>query len=118
MATAIDPKYFRPAEVDLLIGDPSKAKEKLGREPMYNLQALCSEMVAADVELFKRGQVLRLKMSLSRFIMELHREVQRKNSMQLHRNNNYDPEKSHVYTTTRLKSYPLSVSVLKNPALQ
>jgi len=56
---AVDPQYFRPTEVDLLIGDPAKAKEKLGWEPSYDLQELCSEMVAADVELFRRDQVLR-----------------------------------------------------------
>ncbi|MEO0341022.1 MAG: GDP-mannose 4,6-dehydratase, partial [Bacteroidota bacterium] len=43
----VNPRYFRPAEVDLLIGDPTKAKEKLGWEPKYNLQQLCSEMVQA-----------------------------------------------------------------------
>jgi len=56
---AVDPRYFRPAEVDLLIGDPSKAKAQMGWEPKYNLQALCSEMVAADIELFKRDQLLK-----------------------------------------------------------
>jgi GDPmannose 4,6-dehydratase len=56
---AVDPQYFRPTEVDLLIGDPTKAKEKLGWAPSYDLQALCSEMVAADVELFRRDQVLK-----------------------------------------------------------
>lgn len=46
---AVDPAYFRPTEVDLLIGDPTKAKTKLGWEPMYDLQTLCREMVAADL---------------------------------------------------------------------
>ena len=46
---AVDPKYFRPAEVDLLLGDSSKAREKLGWEPKYDLQALCREMVAYDL---------------------------------------------------------------------
>jgi GDPmannose 4,6-dehydratase len=45
--------------VDLLIGDPTKAKAKMGWEPKYNLQTLCSEMVAADIELFKRDQILK-----------------------------------------------------------
>jgi GDPmannose 4,6-dehydratase len=49
---AVDPKYFRPTEVELLIGNPTKAKTKLGWIPKYNLQMLCSEMVAADLELF------------------------------------------------------------------
>ncbi|MCE3296660.1 MAG: GDP-D-mannose dehydratase [Crocinitomicaceae bacterium] len=48
-AVAIDERYFRPAEVDLLIGDASKAKNKLGWEPEYTLEQLISEMVAADL---------------------------------------------------------------------
>jgi GDPmannose 4,6-dehydratase len=47
---AIDPRYFRPTEVDLLIGDATKAREKLGWEPEYTLQQLVAEMVAADLE--------------------------------------------------------------------
>jgi GDPmannose 4,6-dehydratase len=54
----IDPKYFRPTEVELLIGDPSKAKTKLGWEHKYNLEQLVEEMVKADVELFTRDQYL------------------------------------------------------------
>lgn len=50
----VDPKYFRPTEVDLLIGDPSKAKSKLGWQPKYNLQELVKEMIESDLELFKR----------------------------------------------------------------
>lgn len=56
---AIDPKYFRPTEVDLLIGDPTKAFTKLGWKPKYTIQTLCKEMVASDIELFQRDQVLR-----------------------------------------------------------
>ncbi|MFK7946496.1 MAG: GDP-mannose 4,6-dehydratase [Saprospiraceae bacterium] len=56
---AVDPKYFRPTEVELLIGDPTKSKTKLGWEPKYDLQMLCSEMVQADIELFKRDQFLK-----------------------------------------------------------
>ena len=56
---AVDPQYYRPTEVELLIGNPAKAKAKLGWEPKYDLQALCSEMVQSDLELFKRDQVLR-----------------------------------------------------------
>lgn len=56
---AIDPRYYRPTEVELLIGDPSKAKEKLSWEPKYSLQELVSEMVQADVELFRRDQILK-----------------------------------------------------------
>jgi len=50
----IDPAYFRPTEVDLLIGDPTKSKTKLGWEPKYNLQSLVAEMMAEDVKLFQR----------------------------------------------------------------
>jgi GDPmannose 4,6-dehydratase len=56
---AVNPRYFRPTEVDLLIGDPGKAKAALGWEPRYDLQALVSEMVVSDVELFRRDQLLR-----------------------------------------------------------
>ncbi|SFN92145.1 GDPmannose 4,6-dehydratase [Chitinophaga sp. YR627] len=56
---AIDPRYFRPTEVDLLIGDPSKAQTKLGWTPKYDLRALVSEMVAADLELFRREKLLK-----------------------------------------------------------
>jgi GDPmannose 4,6-dehydratase len=51
---AIDPKYFRPTEVELLIGDPSKANTQLGWKPKYDLAALVKEMVQADIELFKK----------------------------------------------------------------
>ncbi|MBC6990444.1 MULTISPECIES: GDP-mannose 4,6-dehydratase [Hymenobacter] len=54
----IDPAYFRPTEVELLIGDPTKCKEKLGWEPRYDLAGLVSEMVKADVDLFKRDKYL------------------------------------------------------------
>jgi GDPmannose 4,6-dehydratase len=54
----VDEKYFRPAEVDLLIGDYSKAKNELGWEPQYTVSELCKEMVKADVELFKRDKYL------------------------------------------------------------
>ena len=48
---AVDPEYFRPTEVDLLIGDATKAKTKLGWTPKYDLAALVKEMVAADLKL-------------------------------------------------------------------
>ena len=54
----IDPKYYRPSEVDLLVGDATKAKEKLGWTPTYTVKELCKEMVLADVELFKRDKYL------------------------------------------------------------
>lgn len=56
---AIDPRYFRPTEVELLIGDPTKAQTVLGWKPKYDLPALVKEMVAADLELFRREQVLK-----------------------------------------------------------
>ena len=51
---AIDPRYFRPTEVDLLIGDPSKAKYKLGWIPEYSLEDLVNDMMASDLELMKK----------------------------------------------------------------
>jgi len=56
---AIDPRYFRPTEVDLLIGDPTKSQTKLGWKPKYDLPALVKEMVAADLELFRREKLLK-----------------------------------------------------------
>lgn len=50
---AIDPNYFRPTEVDLLIGDATKAKEKLGWTPTYTLAEMIKEMVASDLETYK-----------------------------------------------------------------
>lgn len=55
---AVDPRYFRPAEVELLVGDASKAKRVLGWEPTHTLEQLCSEMVAADVKLFEKDKYL------------------------------------------------------------
>ena len=55
----VDPKYFRPTEVDLLIGDPKKAKEKLGWEPEYSLNDLVNEMVDSDLKLMKKDSYLR-----------------------------------------------------------
>jgi GDPmannose 4,6-dehydratase len=55
----IDPNYFRPTEVELLIGDPTKAKAKLGWEPKYDLNSLIKEMVESDLELFKRDHYLK-----------------------------------------------------------
>ncbi|MCZ8286547.1 MAG: GDP-mannose 4,6-dehydratase, partial [Bacteroidia bacterium] len=54
----IDPKYYRPAEVDLLVGDSTKARTKMGWKPTYTVQELCKEMMAADLELFKRDKYL------------------------------------------------------------
>lgn len=54
----IDPKYFRPTEVDLLIGDASKAKKNLGWEPKHSLEQLVKEMVASDLKIFERDKYL------------------------------------------------------------
>lgn len=55
---AVDANYFRPTEVDLLIGDPSKSNKLLGWKPTYDLPALVKEMVAADMELFQKEKML------------------------------------------------------------
>jgi GDPmannose 4,6-dehydratase len=56
---SIDPKYFRPTEVDLLIGDPTKAKTKLGWELEYDLSALVEDMMQSDLKLMRKDQYLR-----------------------------------------------------------
>jgi GDPmannose 4,6-dehydratase len=55
---AVDPNYFRPTEVELLIGDSSKAKEKLGWIPEYNLQDLVADMVQSDLKLMQKELLL------------------------------------------------------------
>ena len=55
---SIDPSYFRPTEVNLLIGDPSKAKNKLGWIPEYDLASLVKDMIESDVSLMKKDIVL------------------------------------------------------------
>ncbi len=55
---SIDERYFRPTEVELLIGDASKAKEKLGWIPKYDLKSLVKEMMASDIEIFKKDKFL------------------------------------------------------------
>lgn len=54
----IDKKYFRPTEVDLLVGDASKAKKMLGWQPKYTVEDLVKEMVASDIKLFERDKYL------------------------------------------------------------
>ena len=54
----VDPRYFRPAEVETLLGDPSKAKDKLGWAPQINLRGIVSEMVAHDLDKAKRHKLL------------------------------------------------------------
>jgi len=54
LIVAVDPRYFRPAEVDALLGDPSKAREKLGWRPQVSFEQLVSEMVGEDLKLAER----------------------------------------------------------------
>jgi GDPmannose 4,6-dehydratase len=55
----IDPRYFRPTEVETLLGDPSKAKAKLGWTPEISVQEMCREMVAEDLKLAKQHALLK-----------------------------------------------------------
>ncbi|MBB5622338.1 GDPmannose 4,6-dehydratase [Pedobacter cryoconitis] len=57
---SVDPKYFRPTEVDLLLGDPSKSKTKLGWEPKYDLPLLVNEMIHSDLQLMKKDEYLKV----------------------------------------------------------
>ncbi|GAA4434550.1 GDP-mannose 4,6-dehydratase [Ravibacter arvi] len=54
----IDPRYYRPTEVELLIGDPSKSKKQLGWTPKYTLDSLVEDMISADLNLFKKDRLL------------------------------------------------------------
>ncbi|WAC20459.1 GDP-mannose 4,6-dehydratase [Luteolibacter sp. SL250] len=55
----VDPRYFRPAEVETLLGDPTKAKEKLGWVPEITVEEMCAEMVASDLEKARRHALLK-----------------------------------------------------------
>jgi len=55
----VDPKYFRPTEVDLLLGDPTKSKTQLGWEPKYDLPALVKDMMISDLHLMKKDEHLK-----------------------------------------------------------
>ena len=55
----VDPRYFRPTEVDLLIGNPAKAQEKLGWKPEYDLQALVKDMMQGDIRLMKKEKYIK-----------------------------------------------------------
>ena len=55
---AVDPTYFRPTEVDLLIGDSSKARKQLNWEPQYDLKGLVKDMMQSDVNLMKKDSYL------------------------------------------------------------
>jgi GDPmannose 4,6-dehydratase len=56
---SVDPKYFRPTEVDLLVGDASKAKNKLGWTPDCDLQELVTDMMKSDLKLMQKEQYLK-----------------------------------------------------------
>ncbi|MDX2045320.1 MAG: GDP-mannose 4,6-dehydratase [Chitinophagaceae bacterium] len=59
VVVSVDPKYYRPTEVDLLIGDATKAQTQLGWKPRYTLPMLVKEMVEADVEIFRKEKLLK-----------------------------------------------------------
>ena len=56
---SVDPKYYRPTEVDLLVGDPTKANTKLGWTPEYDLKSLVKDMMSSDIKLMKQDQYLK-----------------------------------------------------------
>lgn len=59
LVMSVDPRYFRPTEVELLLGDATKARKNLGWAPKYDLRGLVKEMMAADVELFRKDKYLK-----------------------------------------------------------
>ena len=59
VVVAVDPRYFRPAEVETLLGDPSKARRQLGWEPVITVEEMCAEMVAADLHEARRHALLK-----------------------------------------------------------
>ena len=59
VVVAVDPRYFRPAEVETLLGDPSKAKQRLGWVPEITAQEMCAEMVAEDLKCARRTALLK-----------------------------------------------------------
>ena len=59
MIVRVDPRYFRPAEVETLLGDPSKAKDKLGWVPEITVEEMCAEMVAHDLDVANRHALLK-----------------------------------------------------------
>jgi GDPmannose 4,6-dehydratase len=60
LIVAVDPRYFRPAEVETLLGDPSKAKEKLGWEPKITFEEMVHEMMESDINIAKRDALVRV----------------------------------------------------------
>ncbi len=61
---AVDPRYFRPTEVELLLGDPTKAKTKLNWKPRYDLPALVKDMMQSDIAIFEKEKYLKTRESL------------------------------------------------------
>lgn len=59
---AVDPRYFRPTEVDLLIGDATKARTKLGWIPEYDLASLVKDMMQSDLHLMTKGVYLKARL--------------------------------------------------------
>jgi GDPmannose 4,6-dehydratase len=55
----VDPRYFRPAEVETLLGDPTKAKEKLGWVPEITVEEMCAEMVNSDLDTARQNAILK-----------------------------------------------------------
>lgn len=66
----VDPAYFRPTEVDLLVGDPTKARVKLGWKPSSSLRSLISEMVSADITLFNKEKILSAAGQINSAVLE------------------------------------------------
>ena len=59
LIVSVDPRYFRPSEVDTLLGDPSKAKEKLGWEPKITIKQMVDEMMENDINIAKRDSLVK-----------------------------------------------------------
>ena len=59
LIVAVDPRYFRPAEVDTLLGDPSKAKQKLGWSPKISFEDMVREMMESDINIAKRDALIK-----------------------------------------------------------
>lgn len=55
----MDPRYFRPAEVDILLGDATKAEKQLGWKREYTIAQMISEMVKSDIEIFRKEEILK-----------------------------------------------------------
>lgn len=56
---SVDPRYFRPTEVDLLLGNPAKAERQLGWTREYSIAEMVGEMVKSDIEIFRKEEILK-----------------------------------------------------------